>query len=456
MKKDERFKLLIKEAENDLFLLQKEALALQTELDAAAGTEAELKILKEQWLKKEQLLRFLAIRSSKKCSTKIRLLRITATSHIMRTRKAAKTPVILSCTSKTLPLQDVLKGVKFRRASFNRWLSNSPYSLSEEALIVHKQSFVLLQDIDILANRVKQILKMRQEVKGLKKAVGDIVKFLESNQSLISPWCSTLTSSWEILKPYIPEECAKEKNTDVKSVSNFLNIPNNVLKTHEEILSNDINTGSGRGSYQGDYETRATNVPEVIPALQNEIMITDDDIEAILRDCETEFPNRNFDEVSIPFEYVDCTENNSSYDCDSFISSTDKETEVQKAADTCNYEKDNTQFRSDARGTLLAFAACEDVSSTACQLTAYSSTVTRKEACTYNTNVCNLPEEHASVDESDVFIHHSMQDACDLSTDFLSWLDPFSERSKHDDGDILSLEEWAQMNQVLSNETATE
>jgi hypothetical protein len=405
---------------------------------------------------KEKLLRFLAIRSSKKCSTKIKQIRVTARSHIMRNKKAAKTPVILSCTSKTLPLEDVLKDVKFRRASFNRWLSNSSYSLFEEALIVQKQSFVLLQDIDVLAKSVKKVSNMKLEVIGLKKAVSDIVKFLESNQSLISRWCSTLTSSREGLKPHFPEECAKVKNTNVKSVSNFLNTRNNVLKAQEGALNNDITTESGRGSYEGNYEKRVTNVPEVLPALQNAIMITDDDIEAILRDCKTEFPNRNFDEVSIPFEYVDCTESNTSHDWNSCITSTDKETEVQKAADTCNYEKDNTQFRSDARGTLLAFAAYEDVSSTACQLTADNSTVTRKQTCTCNTKLCNLPEEHASVDENDVVIHHLVQEACDLSTDPWSWLDTFLERNKHDDGDILSLEEWIQMNQVLSNDTATD
>jgi hypothetical protein len=446
MKKNKRFKLLVKEAENDLLLLQKEAFALQTELDAAAGTEAELESLKEQWLMKERLLRFIATRSSKKCSTKIKLLRVTARSHIMRNKNIAKAPIILSCTSKTLPLEDVLKDVKFRRASFNRWLSNSSYSLFEEALIAHKQSFILLQDIDILAKRVKKILKMRQEIICLKKAVGDIAKFIESNQSLISRCSSTLTSSWEALKPHFPEECAKVKNKDVKSVSNFLNAQNNILKIQEEALNNDINTESCRSSYQGDYENPVANVPEVIPALQNAITITDDDIESILRDCITEFPNRNFDEVSIPFENFGYTEYNSSYDWDSFITSTDKETEVQKSADTCNYEKDNTQFRSGDGGTLLTLAAYEDVPSTSCQITVDSSRVTRKQTCTCNTKVCNLPEEHAGADENDVVIHHLVQEPCVPSTDSWSCFGLFLERSKHDDGDILSLEEWTQMN----------
>jgi hypothetical protein len=447
MKRDKQFKLRMKEAENDLLLLQKEAFALQTEVDTGAGAETELKSLKKEWLMKEKLLRFLATRSPKAYSKKIKLLRVTSKSHIIRNKKAAKIPpVILSCTSKTLPLQDVLKDVKFRRTSFNRWLSNSPYSLSAEALRVHKQSFKLLQDIDVLAKKLKKILKMRQEVIGLKKAVGDAVKFLESNRSLITHCCSTLTSSLGALKPHLSEECVKLENTDVISVLNVLNTQYDVLKAQEETLNNDVIVESGRSSYQGYYANRFTNVAGVIPALQNAITITDDEIEAILRDCETEFPNRNFDEVFIPFEDVDYTENNSSYDGDYFITSTDKETEVQKAADTCNYEKDSTQFRSCARGTLLPLAAYEDGPSTASQITTDSSTIKRKQTSTCNTKVCNLPEERTSVDENDMIIHHLVQETCDVSVDPWSWLDPFLERNKPDDGDILSLEEWILMN----------
>jgi hypothetical protein len=150
--------------------------------------------------------------------------------------------------------------------------------------------------------------------------------------------------------------------------------------------------------------------------------------------------------VSIPFEDVDYTENNSSYDEDFFITSTYKETEVQKAADRCNYEKDNTQFRSGARGTLLPLAAYEKRPSTECEITADSSTAKRKQTCTCNTKVYHLPEEHANVDENDVVIHHLVQEACDLSMDSWPWLDPFLERNKPDDGNILSWEEWTQIN----------
>jgi hypothetical protein len=114
---------------------------------------------------KEQLLRLFAARSSTAYSKKIKLLRVTLKSHIMRSKKAAKiSAIILSCTSKTLPLPDVLKDVKFRRASFNRWLSNSPRSLHEEASIVHKQSFKLLQDIDVLVEEVKKFSKVIQGI----------------------------------------------------------------------------------------------------------------------------------------------------------------------------------------------------------------------------------------------------------------------------------------------------
>jgi hypothetical protein len=446
MKRNKQFKRLIKEAENNLLLLQKEAFALQTKVNAGAGIEAELKSLKKEWLMKEKLLRVLATRSPTAYRKKIKLLRVTSQSHITRNRKEAKIPpIILSCTSKTLPLQDVLKDAKFRTASFNRWLSNSPYSLFAEALRVQKQSFVLIRDIDLLAKKLRKILKMRQEVICLKKAIGDTVKFLKSNQSLISHCCSTLTSSWEALRTHFSEQCAKVKNTDVISDLNSLNTQYGVLKAQEENLNNDVIAETG-SSYQGDYANQITNVAEVIPALQNAIMVTGDEIEAILRDCETKFPNRNVDAAPTPFEDVDYRENNSSYDGNFFITSTDKESEVQKAAKTCNYEKDNKQFRSCAREIFLPLAAYEDGPSTACEITADSSTIKRKQTRTCNTKVHHFPEEHTSVDENDVVTHHLEQEACDLSEDPWSWIEPFLERNKPDDGDILSLEEWLQMN----------
>jgi hypothetical protein len=88
------------------------------------------------------------------------------------------------------------------------------------------------------------------------------------------------------------------------------------------------------------------------------LIMTTDDI-TIWRHCKTEFPNRKLDEVSVPFEDVDETEKKSSYK-DSFPASTDRDTEVQKAADACNYEKFNIQFGPAARGTLLPVATYED------------------------------------------------------------------------------------------------
>jgi hypothetical protein len=42
---------------------------------------------------------------------------------------------------------------------------------------------------------------MRQEVTSLKKAVGDAVKFLEYNQSLIVDWCSTVSAGYILNRP---------------------------------------------------------------------------------------------------------------------------------------------------------------------------------------------------------------------------------------------------------------
>jgi hypothetical protein len=55
------------------------------------------------------------------------------------------------------------------------------------------QAFQLLKDIDILVKKVQKISKMRQEVTSLKKAVDDVVKFLQSNKSLISYWFSKVS-----------------------------------------------------------------------------------------------------------------------------------------------------------------------------------------------------------------------------------------------------------------------
>jgi hypothetical protein len=436
MKKYKQFKRLMKEAENDLLFLQKEASALKAKVAAGAGTEAELKSLKKQWLKKEQLLRLLASRGSVTYRKKIHILRVTLKSRIKRyNQEAAKTPPIIFCTSKTLPLDDVLKDVKFRRASFNRWLSNSPYSLLQDVLILHKQSFKLLRDIDVLVKKVNKISKLRQAVKGFKKAIDDTDKFIESNQTFISYWNSILTSTWEALMPHCPEACENVMNSrDVKSVLNSLNTQNNALKAHEETLNNDADIESDRGSYQGNFENQVINVPEVIPALQNASMDNEDDIDTILKATIVAFFNSNSDEVPVLTENLGSTENNSSYEGDVFITSSEKETEIQKAAGVCNYGKD-TQFRANAREALLPFAAYVDGPSTACPNTADNSTIKWKQTCTCHAKGCNLPEEHASVDDKDVVIHYSVQDACDHSMDPWSWT-----------YEPLSFEEWAKMN----------
>jgi hypothetical protein len=44
MKKEKQFKLLIEEAENGVLLHETEALPLETEVDAGAGTKAEVEV----------------------------------------------------------------------------------------------------------------------------------------------------------------------------------------------------------------------------------------------------------------------------------------------------------------------------------------------------------------------------------------------------------------------------
>jgi hypothetical protein len=84
-----------------LLVLQKEACALQADVDAGADIEAELKSLKQQWHMKEQALRMLATRNSMTWRKKVKQLRITLRSHIMKNKRVAKIPsVILSCTRK--------------------------------------------------------------------------------------------------------------------------------------------------------------------------------------------------------------------------------------------------------------------------------------------------------------------------------------------------------------------
>jgi hypothetical protein len=437
MEKGKQFQLLMEEAEDDLLLLQTEAFALQTEVNAGTGIEAELQCWKQQWQMKEQIFRSLATKSPIALSKEMRLLRTNSKSYIMRIKKAAKIPpVIFSCTAKTLPLQDVLNDVQCRRASFSRWLSNSPYLLLEKELVVQKQAYMLLKDIDILVKKVNKISKMRKEINGLKKAVSDTGNFLENNKSLISRWCSILTTSWEALKPYFPEEHGNVTNADVKSVLNSNTTQNNSLKTQEETLNDATDIESGQGFYQKNLDNQFTNQPEVSSTLQNEIDITDDDIEAILRDIETEIAKRNFNETPLPSEGADYT--NIDYDWNSFVASTDTETKVQKAVDISNYE-DNINFGSGAREEIFPPFAYEDGSSALCQTTAENSTVKQKQTC-----ACN-----------DEIMHDLLQEAY-VSSDSLSWLDQLLERNEPDGGVIMNWEERPQIDEVLSNETTSE
>jgi hypothetical protein len=408
-KRNRQFKLLLREAENDLLVLQKESHALQAEIGSAVGLEEELKGLKQQWRMKEQLLRSLATRSSTEHSKKIKLLRVNLNSHIMRHKKAAKVPpVILSCTSKPLPLQDVLKNVKCRRASLSRWLSNSPNFLIEKNLIVHKQAFKLLKDIDILVNKAKKISKMRQEMNGLKKAVGDAVKFLDCNRSLISHCCSILASSLEALKPHVPEECAKV---------NSLSIKNDALKP--ETPPEDTNTQSEGGSCPEHLDNQVSKALEAIPAAESDIMLTDDDITAIMGDFETGFSDIKFDDIFLPFEDIDYTKNDSDCNRDPVVASTDKDIEVQQAVDTCSSENDNSQFSSVIEGALSPRSDYENCPSASCSVATASATASA-----------------TATSSDDLVLHDLFQEACDFSTDSWSWLDPFLERNGSEDGDV--------------------
>lgn len=84
-----------------VLLLQEEAYALQTAVDAGADMEAELERLKDQWLTKEHILRSLAVSNSIECRSKIKQFRVKLKAYIMQKRRAArKLTQIPSYTSK--------------------------------------------------------------------------------------------------------------------------------------------------------------------------------------------------------------------------------------------------------------------------------------------------------------------------------------------------------------------
>jgi hypothetical protein len=82
-----------------LLLLQQEASVLQAEVDAGPDTEAELESLKQQWHKKEEMLRMLATRNSVTVRKNIKQLRVKLSYYIMKNKRMANIPsVILSFT----------------------------------------------------------------------------------------------------------------------------------------------------------------------------------------------------------------------------------------------------------------------------------------------------------------------------------------------------------------------
>jgi hypothetical protein len=83
-----------------VFLLQKEAFALQAAVDAGADMGAELETLKDQWFMKERMLRALATRNSIQCRSKIKKFRVKLKTYVTQKRRAArKLTEILSCTA---------------------------------------------------------------------------------------------------------------------------------------------------------------------------------------------------------------------------------------------------------------------------------------------------------------------------------------------------------------------
>jgi hypothetical protein len=55
------------------------------------------------------------------------------------------------------------------------------------------QVFKLLDEITVHVKDVRKILGIKEEILGLKKAVNDTVSYLESNQSPMSHWFSTVS-----------------------------------------------------------------------------------------------------------------------------------------------------------------------------------------------------------------------------------------------------------------------
>jgi hypothetical protein len=180
-------------------------------------------------------------------------------------------------------------------------------------------------------------------------------------------------------------------------------------------------------SHKEDDRNQVTNVPKEKPALQNASMSTVSDIDAVLEDYKIESPISEFDEDSPLSEIFDFKENNLSYDKDYPIELNDVKIDIH------NYEEDDTQLRSNARGALIPFYAYEDGPYSAVN------SINSKQTCTFQMKECNLPAEHTSDNETAMVIHRSVQEACDHNTSPWPLTDQFLEGSKPNDDDIQPL-----------------
>jgi hypothetical protein len=243
------------------------------------------------------------------------------------------------------------------------------------------------------------------------------------------------------------------------------------------------------GSYKDDDGNQVTKIPKAKPVLQNASTSPDYDTDAIFEDYKIESPISKFDEESVLSESFDCMENNLGYergykfdeefvlsesfdfmennlgyergykfDEESVLSESfdftennlgyergyltelnDIETDILEATDIYSYDEHNTQFRSNARGALIPFAAYKDGSSNACVKIADSATVNSKQTCTFHVKECNLPAKHTNDDVNAVVTNHSVHEAYNHSVGPWPWTDQFSEGSKPIDNDIQHL-----------------
>ncbi|PNF32283.1 hypothetical protein B7P43_G16943 [Cryptotermes secundus] len=260
-----------------------------------------------------------------------------------------------------------------------------------------------------------------------------------------------VTLSWEAMKVHYPQEYSKvNNNTDVQSVLNSLNTQDVVQKAQEENHINDADTKRCQGSYKDDDRNQVTNIPKAKPVLQNASINIDYDTDAIFEEYKIESPISKFDEDSVLSEDFDFMENDLSYVRDYLTELNDVETDVLEAPYIQSYEEDNTQFRSNASGALIAFAAYKHGPSNACLKTADNSTANRKQTCTFHMKGCNLPAKDTNDDENAVATDYSMQEACDPSVGLWPWADQFSEGCIPNDNDIQHLNwEWSEIFKIL-------